>query len=113
MPINHSEIVEDFKAHMGRFADTPSAWWVGTAKDARAPFFRRHLAADLGDALFYREAYTTTAAALVVEHLVKHYGVGEDRDSVPEPGKIVFVYRKPPVVTSQRPPTSTTVTSDK
>ena len=112
MPINHSEIIEDFKAHMGRFGGAPSVWWVGTAKDARAPFFRRHLTSDPGDALFYREAYTTTAAALVVEHLVNHRGVHEDRDSVPEPGKFVFVYRKLPVVSSHLSATSTTVASD-
>jgi hypothetical protein len=33
---------------------------VGTAKDARGPFFRRHLVADLGDGLIYREAFTTS-----------------------------------------------------
>ena len=31
---------------------------------------RRHLAADLGDGLIYREAYTTSAAEQVIEHLV-------------------------------------------
>ena len=113
MPINHSEIIEDFKAHMGRFGGAPSVWCVGTAKDARAPFFRRHLAADLGDGLMYREAYTTGAAELVVEQLVNHCGAHEDRDSVSEPGKIVFVHRKLPVVSSHLSATRTTVTSDK
>ena len=48
----------------------------------------------MGDGLAYREAYTTTAAEEVVEHLVTHRGLALDRDSAPEPGKIVFVYRR-------------------
>ena len=46
----------------------------GTAKDARAPFFARHFAADLGDGLSYREAYTTSAADEVIDHLVNVRG---------------------------------------
>lgn len=67
---------------------------MGTAKDSRGPFFQRHREADLGDGLAYREAYTTTAAEDVVEHLVTHRGLALDRDAVPEPGKIVFAYRR-------------------
>ena len=67
---------------------------VGTAKDSRGPFFRRHLAADLGDGLIYREAYTTSAAEQVIDHLVNTCGLALDRDAVPESGKIVFVYHK-------------------
>jgi len=67
---------------------------VGTAEDARAPFLRRHLAADLGDGLAYREAFTTAAAGQVIDHLMNHYGLRLDHDAVPEPGKIVFVYRR-------------------
>ena len=48
---------------------------MGTAKDSRGPFFRRHLAADLGDGLAYREAFTTTAAQAVVDHLVNNRGL--------------------------------------
>ena len=55
----------------------------------------------------YREAYTTTAAEEVVEHLVTHRGLAIDRTAAPEPGKIVFVYRsKVPAATApgdQRP----------
>jgi hypothetical protein len=94
MPINHEEIIEDFEAHIRRFGGALSEWCVGTAKDARAPFFRRHCAADLRDGLAYREAYTTTAADEVIDHLVNGCGLRLDRDSVPGPGKIVFVYRK-------------------
>ena len=90
-------------------------WCVGTAKDSRGAFFRRHLAADLGDGLAYREAFTTNAAQAVVEHLVNDRGLElvpeaepnsalpatEDRklktdNCLSEPGRLVFVYRKTP-----------------
>ena len=69
---------------------------LGAAKDARGPFFRRQSAADLGDRLAYREAYTTTAAQGVMDHLVSNRGLHFDSDAIPEPGKIVFVYRQSP-----------------
>jgi hypothetical protein len=37
---------------------------------------------------------TNSAAEAVVEHLVTHRGLAIDRNAVPEPGKIVFVYRR-------------------
>jgi hypothetical protein len=95
MPILHGEIIEDFEVHIRKLGGTFGEWCVGTAKDARAAFFRRHLAADLGDGLIYREAYTTTAAEQVIDHLVNQCGLRLDRDAVPDPGEIVFVYRKP------------------
>ena len=52
------------------------------------------LAADLGDGLIYREAFTTSAAEQVLDHLVNASGLRPDRDAVPAPGKIVFVYRQ-------------------
>jgi hypothetical protein len=94
MPINHEEIIEDIEGHIRKFGGGFGEWCVGTAKDSRGPFFRRHLAADLGDGLIYREAYTTSAAEQVIEHLVNARGLALDRDAVPESGKIVFVYRK-------------------
>jgi hypothetical protein len=93
MPIIHEEIIEDFEAHIRKFGGAFGEWCIGTAKDARGEFFRRHLADDLGDGLAYREAYTTSAAQQVIDHLVNARGLRLDRDSVPEPGKIVFVYR--------------------
>ena len=92
MPIKHEEIIEDLEDHIRKFGGERGEWCVGTAKDARAPFFRRHLAADLGDGLIYREAFTTTAAGHVIDHMVNHDGLRPDRDSVHEPGKIIFVY---------------------
>ena len=94
MPINHDEIVEEIEGHIRKFGGGFGEWCVGTAKDSRGPFFRRHLAADLGDGLIYREAFTTSAADQVIDHLVNACGLRPDRDAVPAPGKIVFVYRK-------------------
>lgn len=45
----------------------------------RAPFFRRHLTMDWEDELVYREAFTTTAADQVVDHLVNNRNVHPDR----------------------------------
>jgi hypothetical protein len=86
-----------------------SEWCVGTARDREGAFFRQHAAADLGDGLTYREAYTSYAAAEVVERLVSfglrpgeapigdcpelQTSIGDRRYSVPAPGHIVFVYR--------------------
>ncbi len=125
MPINHDEIIEEMEGQIRKFGGAWSEWCVGTAKDSRGPFFRRHLAADLGDGLAYREAFTTTAAQAVVDHLVNNRGLqfapeaerrsalhdtdteAERRsalhDAVPEPGKIVFVYRP---ATPECPPSS-------
>jgi len=93
MPINHDEIIEEVEGHIRKFGGEFGEWCVGTAKDSRGPFFRRHLAADLGDGLIYREAFTTSAADQVIDHLVNACGLRPDHDSVPAPGKIVFVYR--------------------
>jgi len=94
MPINHQEIIEEMEGQIRKCHGAWEEWCVGTAKDSRGPFFQRHREADLGDGLAYREAYTTTAAEDVVEHLVTHRGLALDRDAVPEPGKIVFAYRR-------------------
>jgi len=117
MPINHQELIEEIESHIRRSGGGFGEWCVGTAKDSRGPFFRRHLAADLGDGLTYREAFTTNAAQGVVDHLVNDRGLervpaaateAERRsalrqpaepsstvqDAVSEPGRLVFVFRK-------------------
>ena len=94
MPINHHEIIEEMEEQIRKCHGACEEWSVGTAKDSRGPFFQRHREADLGDGLAYREAYTTTAADEVVEYLVTHRGLAIDRTAAPEPGKIVFVYRR-------------------
>ncbi len=94
MYLSHCEIVEDFEAQIRKSGREPNDWLVGTAKDAGGPFFQQHRAIDLGDALAYREAYTTSAAESVVTHLVSDLGLTLDRESVPEPGKIVFIHRR-------------------
>ena len=91
MRINQSEITEDILEHIRQRGGALIEWCVGTALDAQAPFFRRHLAADLGDGLLSREAFTTYAIAEASERLAKGCGLHLDRDAVPQPGKIVFV----------------------
>ena len=104
MLINRDEMIEEFERQIRTFGGGWSEWCVGTAKDARGPFFRRHFAADLGDGLAYREAFTTGVAQEVVVHLVNDRGLQLDHDAVQEAercsapqnpaGRIVFVYRK-------------------
>jgi len=94
MLINRDEMIEEFERQIRKSGGAWSEWCVGTAKDARGPFFRRHFAADLGDGLAYREAFTTDIAQEVVARLVNDRGLAFDSDSVPLPGRIVFVYRQ-------------------
>jgi hypothetical protein len=47
-----------------------------------------------GDVLTNREAFTTDVAEAVVDQLVNDRGLEFDRDAVPAPGRIVFVYRR-------------------
>jgi len=75
MPINHDEIIDEIERHIRKFGGGFGEWCVGTAKDSRGQFFRRHLAADLGDGLAYREAFTTDAAQAVVDHLMNNRGL--------------------------------------
>jgi hypothetical protein len=93
MFISREELIEEIESHIrksgGRFGERS----IGTANDCRGPFFQRHLVADLGDGLAYREAFTTTAAQAVVDHLVNARGLQFERDAVPAPGRIVFIYR--------------------
>ncbi len=56
MPITREDIIEDLELHMRKSGGEPNEWCVGTAKDASGPFFQRHLVAELGDGLAYREA---------------------------------------------------------
>ena len=81
MPINHHEIIEDIEAPIRKFGGEHSEGGVGTAKDARGPFFRQHFADDLGDGLAYREAFTTSAADAAVDHLVNNCGLQRDTEA--------------------------------
>ena len=94
MAMRRDDIIEDLERHIRKSGGELGEWCAGTAKDAHAPFFDRHLTAELGDGLSYREAYTTDAAAEVLDCLVNKGGLRLDREAVPEPGKIVFIYRR-------------------
>jgi len=94
MPINHREIVADIEEHIQKFGGGFGEWWVGTAKDSRGPFFESHRVAELNDGFIYREAYTPMAAQEARDCLVNECGLHLDLEDVPEPGRIVFVFRR-------------------
>ena len=73
----------------------------GTAKDAHGPFFLRPADQAWGDGLIYRQAYTTYAAAEVVEGL-QASGLRPHRNSIRE--DIVFVYRPARANSAPTPP---------
>ena len=104
MATNREEIIEDFEAHIRKAGGASSDWLIGTAKDMHSPFFRNHIAADLGDGLIYREAFTTNAAEAIRDQFVNDCGLEPDeaerpgaerRSALHEPnGKIVFIYKR-------------------
>ena len=94
MPTNQHEMIEEIRAHIRKAGGESGEWRVGTAEDARGPFFQRHRERDLGDGLAYREAYTTSAADAVLDHLVKACGLRPDPAAALEPGRLVFVYHQ-------------------
>jgi hypothetical protein len=77
MRIGQLEIIAEMEEHMRKLGGEFGDWCVGAAKDCEGPFFRRHLVADRGDGLIYREAYTTYAATEVIERL-QGCGLGPD-----------------------------------
>ena len=93
MRFNKSEIIEDILEHIRHCGGEFSDWCVGSAKDPQCPSFSGHASEGSKDGLLYREAYTTYAAEEVLERLVKGCGLRRERAAVPQPGRIVFVYR--------------------
>ena len=94
MPRNHEEIIAEIQDHIRKLGGSASDWCVGTAKDSCGPFFASHRVAERDDGLIYREAFTTSSAAAVRDYLVNDCGLRLDLEDVPEPGRIVFAYRK-------------------
>jgi hypothetical protein len=100
MATNRDEIIADFQEHIRKAGGAASDWLVGTAKDTHNPFFRNHIVADLGDGMIYREAFTSTAAQAIRDHFVNDRGLEPDEAErgsdlhAPEPGKIVFIYKR-------------------
>ena len=94
MMLKRDELVAEVEMHVRKLGGAFGEWSVGTAMDSCGPFFRRHLEADLGDGLAWREAFSSDAAQVVLTHLVNDCGMQLDTESVPEPGRVVFVYRK-------------------
>ena len=85
MQFDNDEIIAEVEECMRKFGGGYRQWCVGTAKDTRGPFFRRHQQTDVGDGLAYREAYTASAAQAVVAHLVNDRGLEFDSNAVPDP----------------------------
>ena len=104
-PINQNEIIEDVEGQIRKCGGRWSEWYVGTAKDSRGPYFRRHLAADLVDGLIYREAYTTSAAQAVMEDQVNAHGMEFDASPFPSPAKSYSSNAKPHPPIRARPAT--------
>jgi hypothetical protein len=100
MATNREDIIADFQEHIRKAGGAFSDWLVGTAKDPRSPFFRNHIVADLGDGLIYREAFTSVSAEAIRDHFVNDCGLEPDEAErrsalhAPEPGKIVFIYKR-------------------
>ena len=93
MRFNQSEIIEDILEHIRQGGGKFSDWCVGSAQDPQRPSFAGHASEGSKEGLLYREAYTTYAAEEVLERLVKGCGLRPERAGVPQPGRIVFVYR--------------------
>lgn len=94
MATSRDEMITDIEGYIRKFSGGFCDWRVGTAKDSRGPFFQAHLLAEKGDGLIYREAFTADAAQAIQNHLVNDCGLALDLEDAPEPGKIVFVFRK-------------------
>jgi hypothetical protein len=86
--------MEEIEEHNRRSGGARREWFMGTAKNARSPFFRRHLEADLGDGLIYREAFAADAGRAIQHHFVHDCGLQPDLNTAPGRGKIAFAYRK-------------------
>jgi hypothetical protein len=73
MRYSESEIVEDFLEHIRQAGGDLHEWRVGTATDARDPILCPPTLDGSGEALIYREAYTTFAAEEVVDRLARGF----------------------------------------
>jgi len=94
MPRNHEENLAEIQDHLRKLGGNAGDWCVGTAKDSRGTFFASHRVAERDDGLIYREAFTSSSAAAVRDYLVNDCGLRLDLEDAPEPGRIVFAYRK-------------------
>ena len=78
MATNRGEIIADFQENIRKEGGAAGDWCIGTAQDPRGPFFRRHLVADLGDGMVYREAFTPETAQAICDHFVNDCGLERD-----------------------------------
>jgi len=111
MRIGRNEIIEELTSHMRKFGGEPGEWCVGTARDrtlnGRLPLQDSGETSSRLPGLAYREAHTSYAAADAADYLVSAFGLRPAPEAehcsalheqaqlhIPEPGKIVFVYRR-------------------
>jgi hypothetical protein len=92
--MRREELIGEIEEHIRRSSGARREWFMGTAKDACSAFLRRHLEADLGDGLIYREAFTADAGRAIQHHFVHDCGLQPDLNTAPRRGKIAFAYRK-------------------
>ena len=83
---------------MRNMGGEPNEWCVGTARDraldGKLPLQDSRETSPNLPGLAYREAHIPYAAANAVEYLASAFGLQPAPSSTPEPGKIVFVYRR-------------------
>ena len=98
MRIGRKEIIEELTEHIRNFGGEPGEWCVGTARDStldgKLPLQNSSETLPLLPGLACREAHTHYAAADAVEYLASAFGLRPAPAFAPEPGKIVFVYRR-------------------
>ena len=51
------------------------------------------------DGLIHREAFTLSSAQAIRDYLANECGLRLDLEDVPEPGRLVFIYKRAPVAT--------------
>ena len=111
MRIGRNEIIEELTEHIRNLGGEPGEWCVGTARDrtlhGRLPLQNSSETSPRLPGLAYREAHTPYAAADAAEYLASAFGLHPAPEAercsalhekaehhTPEPGKIVFVYRR-------------------
>jgi hypothetical protein len=98
MRIGRNEIIAELTEHIRNLGGEPGEWCVGTARDltlnGKLPLQNSGETSPRLPGLAYREAHTPYAAADAADYLASAFGLRPAPGSTPEPGKIVFVYRR-------------------
>ena len=87
MRYSESEIIEAILDYVRQAGGPFQEWRVGTAYDTQAPIFTQHGAGESADKLICREAYTTFAAAEVIERLTQAFDLPHAQETSANGGK--------------------------